>query len=190
MAQYTTAITLLAAALALLVLAAGPAHAVLDLRLKWSKYYLSAVGAITDTFQLAGLNSTGACLIVTDITCPGQQYQATINGQDKGVTSVPGQITSCPPNSVSRPDAALLRPEFTRGFFPLQAGTSSVVLKMVMGPPEFAYLGAFAGPCVDPLGPQDKVVTTAGKVRTRAAAKAACEAQGRVLAAVTSSNST
>ncbi|KAJ3364772.1 hypothetical protein GGF31_008918 [Allomyces arbusculus] len=39
-----------------------------------------------------------------------------------------------------------------------------------------------------PAPPQYKVVATAGKVRTRAAAEAACQTQGLVLAAVTLTN--
>ncbi|KNE68275.1 hypothetical protein AMAG_19785 [Allomyces macrogynus ATCC 38327] len=77
---------------------------------------------------------------------------------------------------------------FSKGLFPIEsAGTLEIVVKMVaagMGL-KAAYIKLKSGPCFEP---KYKVVTAAGKVRTRAAAAAACQAQGRVLAPITSAN--
>ncbi|KAJ3358889.1 hypothetical protein GGF32_009900 [Allomyces javanicus] len=74
---------------------------------------------------------------------------------------------------------------YSKGFYDLPAGTSvSFNFKMVASAGDNnGYIMVKTTACDNaPF----KIVTTAGKVRTRAAAKAACEAQGRVLAPVTS----
>ncbi|KAJ3350770.1 hypothetical protein GGF32_004646 [Allomyces javanicus] len=177
MAQHTT-IALLAT-LTLLVLAAGSVRAAIVTDLPFDRWQLS--------FFPDGLGTpsdTGACLIVTDALCPGEQFQVTVNGQNKGLTSTPVSDPSCPLGVGI--DAALTKPEFSKGYYDLQPGASSVVFKMVAGDVQQAgYFKVKTGSCDN--APY-KVVTNAGKVRTRAAAAAACQAQNRELARVTSTN--
>ncbi|KAJ3360427.1 hypothetical protein GGF32_008375 [Allomyces javanicus] len=150
---------------------------------KWNTALYIDGNTVSDTYRI--VLSSVHCLYVTDIQCPGEQFQVTINGVDKGITSpTPGRICPAPATS---PDEALTRPAFSRGIYPLAAGSTSLVFKRVNGTEPAMAFNVKMGACPAPPAPI-KVVTSAGKVLTRAAAVAACAAEGRVLANVTAAN--
>ncbi|KAJ3364573.1 hypothetical protein GGF32_001673 [Allomyces javanicus] len=99
-----------------------------------------------------------------------------------GITSTP-LMRTC----VDTIDEALPQPAFSKSYYELPAGAWLMDFKLdLIGDLEnYGWLKVKTGPCVDP---PFKIVTTVGKARTRAAAVAACQAEGRVLAAVASAN--
>ncbi|KNE68320.1 hypothetical protein AMAG_12984 [Allomyces macrogynus ATCC 38327] len=85
MAQLMPTIFTILVTFALLVLAAGSAHAAAEITTldKWYSlsFGSSTVGSVFDTFKVTTTSET--CLVVTDAFCPGEQYEVTINGQSK-----------------------------------------------------------------------------------------------------------
>ncbi|KAJ3369656.1 hypothetical protein GGF31_005176 [Allomyces arbusculus] len=75
----------------------------------------------------------------------------------------------------------------SKGTFPLAMGDASIVITRITGSETMLAFKPKSGACPEPPAPF-KVVTSAGKVSTRAAAVAACQAAGRVLVDVTPTN--
>ncbi|KAJ3368252.1 hypothetical protein GGF31_006482 [Allomyces arbusculus] len=174
---------------------------------QWTNFQFGNVGSSTGTYSIT-LPKEG-CLIVTDAYCSGDQFRVTVNGQDKGtflplgtdsshywhgltppcfsfcnigLTSTPS-ATWCASQVGSDPDAALVDPAYSKGYFPIN-GASTFKITAARGQPGGAFFKVTSTTC--PV--QYKVVTSAGKVNSRAAAAAACEAAGMALADVTSAN--
>ncbi|KAJ3353863.1 hypothetical protein GGF32_002767 [Allomyces javanicus] len=182
-------------AVALIALAAaGSAHAATPTPLtdvnEWTAFRLRNVG---DSAEFSVEVSEPSHLVITDAFCPGDRFSVWINGHDNGQTS-PGVAGQSCSNSVgSDADKALASADFSHGVFPLAVGRSTVkitVTTVVRGTAS-AYLKYGPGTYIDPVltVPSDlKVVTTNGKVSTRADAVKACAAAGQELAAVTAAN--
>ncbi|KNE68360.1 hypothetical protein AMAG_13018 [Allomyces macrogynus ATCC 38327] len=102
-----------------------------------------------------------------------------------GVTLVPRSNPTCS-DDADNSSAVSANPKFSKGYYPLAAGSASIALKKITGNVTTQTSDLIV---VTSLCPElkSKVVTAVGKVRMRAAA-AACQVQRRVLAPVTSAN--
>ncbi|KAJ3351861.1 hypothetical protein GGF32_004054 [Allomyces javanicus] len=177
---------LLAVAL-LAIAAAGTARAAFTIETldKWTIFGFDDVGALAGPFKVT-LPRAGYVL-VTDAACPGDQFEIEANGQSIGLTSKPSTY-SCDGVWTSDPEQALTMDIYSHGAFPLPAGTSNFQIKThYLGEGGGAYLKIGLGELAPPSS-GFKVVTAKGKVATRTAAAAACEAAGMTLADVTSAN--
>ncbi|KAJ3367478.1 hypothetical protein GGF31_007480 [Allomyces arbusculus] len=148
----------------------------------WTYFSFGDTGSSTDTYSVT-MQDEG-CLIVSDAYCSGDQFAVAINGTDKGLTSTPVGAW-CNVAVGDDVESALAKPEFSKGYFPLPPGTSTYNITV-------AYTqgggGAFFKISSTKCPASFKVVTSAGKVSSRAAAVSACEAAGMALADVTSAN--
>ncbi|KNE63659.1 hypothetical protein AMAG_08762 [Allomyces macrogynus ATCC 38327] len=171
--------------LVLLALAALAAPALADTPVmsvdEWQRFGFGSAGSHTDTYTVT-LPKEG-CLIVSDAYCSGDQFRVTINGQDKGLTSAPAGAW-CAAQVGSNADEALTKPEYSKGYFPINGASSFIISVVYTQGGGGAYFKISSATCPAPF----KVVTSAGKVNSRAAAAAACEAAGMALADVTSAN--
>ncbi|KAJ3368259.1 hypothetical protein GGF31_006489 [Allomyces arbusculus] len=177
-------------AAALFVAAAGAARAetVITELNEWTETEVSGVGAVTPTYSVT-LPEQGY-LLVTDAFCAGTRFSTTINGHDEGQTSQP-----IPFNCdvwTSDPDEALTRSEWSHGAYPLPAGTSKFVFKGTVAPMSAGFFFKVGpGVYIDrALAVRSglKVITSKGKVSTRAEAIEACTSAGMALADATAAN--
>ncbi|KAJ3368260.1 hypothetical protein GGF31_006490 [Allomyces arbusculus] len=157
----------------------------------WTGFRVRNVGDYTE-FSLK-VTGTPGYVVVTDAFCPGDRFQIAINGRDQGQTSAGVESQSCSNGVGSDPDKALARTEFSHGVFTLPAGTSTIRITAtnVVRGTAGGFLKIGPGTYVDPvLTPPTEltVVTSKGKVSTRAEAIAACASKGMELAAVTAAN--
>ncbi|KAJ3353869.1 hypothetical protein GGF32_002773 [Allomyces javanicus] len=148
----------------------------------WTYFGFGETGSSTDTYSVTTQNE--GCLIVSDAYCSGDQFGVAINGTDKGLTSTPVGAW-CSVAVGEDVESAMAKPEFSKGYFPLTPGTSTfnITIAYTQGGGG-AYLKISSTPCPAPY----KVVTSAGKLTSRAAAVSTCEAAGMALADVTSAN--
>ncbi|KAJ3368253.1 hypothetical protein GGF31_006483 [Allomyces arbusculus] len=172
--------------LVLLALAALAAPALADTPVtkldEWIFFGFGNAGYTTDTYTIT-LPKEG-CLIVSDAFCSGDQFRVTVNGQDKGLTSTPLGAW-CATQVGMEVEKAMAKPEYSKGFFPLNTGASTFKITTAYSEGGGnAYLKVSSEMCPPPF----KVVTAAGKVSSRAAATAACKTANLALADVTSEN--
>ncbi|KAJ3353864.1 hypothetical protein GGF32_002768 [Allomyces javanicus] len=181
---------ILFAAILLVLAAAGAARAdtvITDFN-EWIQTGVSGVGAVTPTYSVT-LPEEGH-LLVTDAFCAGTRFSTTINGHDQGQTSQP--IAFNCGVWTSDPDEAMTRSEWSHGAFPLPAGTSKFFFKGTVVPMSAAfYFKTGPGVYIDPaLAARSglKVITSKGKVSTRADAVKACTSASMALADATAAN--
>ncbi|KAJ3353870.1 hypothetical protein GGF32_002774 [Allomyces javanicus] len=170
--------------LVLLALAALAAPALADTPVtkidEWVFFGFGNAGYNTDTYSVT-LPKEG-CLIVSDAFCSGDQFRVTVNGQDKGLTSTPLGAW-CATQVGMEVEKAMAKPEYSKGFFPLNTGASTFKITTAYSEGGGnAYFKITSATCLPPF----KVVTAAGKVASRAAATDACKAANLALADVTS----
>ncbi|KNE63658.1 hypothetical protein AMAG_08761 [Allomyces macrogynus ATCC 38327] len=148
---------------------------------EWVYFGFGNAGYNTDTYTIT-LPKEG-CLIVSDAFCSGDQFRVTVNGQDKGLTSTPLGAW-CATQVGMEVEQAMAKPEFSKGYFPLNGASSFKITTAYSEGGGNAYFKATSAMCPPPF----KVVTAAGKVSSRAAATDACKAASLALADVTSGN--
>ncbi|KAJ3368262.1 hypothetical protein GGF31_006492 [Allomyces arbusculus] len=148
-------------------------------------YTGSSAGPYSVTLPEAGY------LVVTDAYCAGDRFGVVIDGHDRGQTSAPTAET-CDVQVRDNADKAMTMSEYSHGVFPLVAGKSSFTIKTTHAmQPGGAYFKLGLGVYVDSALATTsgfKVITTQGKVSTRAAAANACSSAGMALADVTATN--
>ncbi|KAJ3368263.1 hypothetical protein GGF31_006493 [Allomyces arbusculus] len=154
---------------------------------KWTQYVLSRVGEVTPVYTVT-LPEAGY-VVVTDAYCANSRFSVIVNGHDQGQTSQP--INNCN-HYTPDPDAAVISSDFSHGAFPLPAGTSTFQIKATVIPENGGFFWKVGqGVWVDPKLASSsgfKVITTQGRVSTRAQAVSACSSQGMALADVTAAN--
>ncbi|KNE64850.1 hypothetical protein AMAG_10185 [Allomyces macrogynus ATCC 38327] len=185
MAPSTRSATSLLPLLVLLALVALAAPALADTPVtkldEWVFFGFGNAGYNTDTYTIT-LPKEG-CLIVSDAFCSGDQFRVTVNGQDKGLTSTPLGAW-CATQVGMEVERAMAKPEFSKGYFPLNGASTFKITTAYSEGGGNAYFKITSATCPPPF----KVVTAAGKVSSRAAATDACKAANLALADVTSAN--
>ncbi|KAJ3368254.1 hypothetical protein GGF31_006484 [Allomyces arbusculus] len=148
----------------------------------WTYFSFGGNGPSNNTYSVT-MQDEG-CLIVSDAYCSGDQFAVAINGTDKVLTSTPAGAW-CNVTVGDNVESALTKPEFSKGYFPLPPGTSifniTTANKQGSGG---AFFKISSMTCPAPF----KIVTSAGKLLSRAAAVSACEDAGMALADVTPAN--
>ncbi|KNE64844.1 hypothetical protein AMAG_10179 [Allomyces macrogynus ATCC 38327] len=192
---FLLAVTLLALAAASPALAIPGSPISLSTLNEWTSFKLKDVN---DYVEYKVYLSVPGHVVITDAFCPGDQMTVSIDGVNQGLTSTPVESQSCSDGVGSSPDKALARTEFSHGSFSLSGKTipgSYYTVKITAAKVVKGVLDAFiklgTGAYVDPAlsTPNElTVVTTNGRVSTRADAAAACAARGMELAAVTAAN--
>ncbi|KAJ3358181.1 hypothetical protein GGF32_000687 [Allomyces javanicus] len=181
-------------ALALLAITAGSVRAddtIVQVPLEqWVDFGFGSAGTSTATYATTVPLNEAGYLLVTDAYCSGDRFTVNINGQDKGLTSEPTS-ERCDLSVGYDPDSALTVSDFSHRAYPLAPGTSAFMISVTASPygggAGFFKIGK--GVYVDPsLGSKFKVVTGAGKVNSKDAAVAACQAAGLILADATQAN--
>ncbi|KNE57538.1 hypothetical protein AMAG_03238 [Allomyces macrogynus ATCC 38327] len=181
-------------ALALLAITAGSVRAddnIVQVPLEqWVDFGFGSAGTSTPTYATTVPLDEAGYLLVTDAYCSGDRFTVNINGQDKGLTSEPTSVR-CDLSVGYDPDSALTVSDFSHRAYPLAPGTSAFMITATASPygGGAGFFKVGKGVYVDPtLGSKFKVVTGAGKVNSKDAAIAACQAAGLTLADVTQAN--
>ncbi|KAJ3364291.1 hypothetical protein GGF32_002262 [Allomyces javanicus] len=181
--------------IALVAAATGPAHAVTITTAatklnEWTGF--SFYPWLDSNVFSVTLGPGGGTLLVTDVSCLGDQFKVSVNGGPFEVTS-PRSTRSCSlAETTHDPQEAFNMAKYSHGTFKLPPGAVTLKINLEAGTiPSGGFIKITEDPYIDPAlvllgGP--KVVTASGKVATRAEAIKACASQGMDLAGVSTAN--